>query len=392
MNLELITRDSKGDIRYVKINKIKNEVTGFITITRSSGKLGGTDVTQPPLLIKAGKVKRTIDEQGTLEFNSLVTKYKSKGYKELSEFTSKELKDITQDDASNLFPDEVTDSFGNIKPMLAKASDGMKPAVFNRYWRISKKLDGVRCILYWDKEKEEVRTISRGGKNFNAAISHIRFSPKLVKLLKNRPYVMMDGEIYVHGWSLQEISGTARLKDFTPDRCEPLEFHCYDLAIPKMDFQHRLELLDKLRDYFVDEKKIKILEHFEVHGYDEMKVYHDAWVAQGYEGAIIRDPVKEYGFNKRDVRMLKIKEFQDGEFEIMGFELGLRGSEDMVFKLKTKDGVEFEAKPVGDRALKERYLKDIESIIGQKGTVKYFYMTPDGVPFLPVFKCVRNYE
>ena len=147
-----------------------------------------------------------------------------------------------------------------------------------------------------------------------------------------------------------------------------------------------------MRDYFIDTPCIEVLKHYEIHGYDEAKAYHDAWVAQGYEGAILRDPTKEYGFGKRDVRMVKLKEFKDEEFEIIGYKLGLRGSEDMVFGLKTKDGVEFEAKPIGDRALKERYVEDMDKIIGQKGTVKYFYMTEDGVPFLPVFKCVRNYE
>ena len=90
--------------------------------------------------------------------------------------------------------------------------------------------------------------------------------------------------------------------------------------------------------------------------------------------------------------MIKLKEFKDEEFDIIGYELGLRGSEDMVFTMKTKDDVHFEAKPIGDRALKEKYVNDIDNIIGKKGTVKYFYMTTDGTPFLPVFKCVRNYE
>ena len=250
----------------------------------------------------------------------------------------------------------------------------------------------VRCMLYWNEETQEVKSASRGGKTYDVAISHIRNDEKVIKLLSKRPNVMLDGEIYVHGMSLQEISGIARLKEYDEDRCAKLEFHCYDLAVDDVDFQHRLEMLDRMRDYFIDCKHIKVLEHYEVHGYDEAKAYHDLWVGQGYEGAILRDPTKDYGFGKRDIRMIKLKEFKDEEFDIIGYELGLRGSEDMVFKLKTKDNIEFEAKPIGDRALKERYVNDMSNIIGKKGTVKYFYMTEDGRPFLPVFKCVRNYE
>lgn len=392
MKANLITRDSKGVIRYVNITVIKQEDTGFYKIERSSGVLGGKNVVQPPLLIKEGKVKRTTEEQAKLEFDSLVTKAKSKGYKDLSNYTDKEFKDVTVEDIDANVEDVKTDTAGVRKPMLAKETTNAKPAIWNRYWRISKKLDGVRCMLYWNEEKQEVCTASRGGKHYDAATTHIRKIPRLIYLLKQRPNVMLDGEIYVHGMSLQEISGIARLKDYDPERCDVLEFHCYDLAVDGPKFDKRLEMLDRMRDYFIDEKKIKVLEHFEIHGYDEAKAYHDNWVAQGYEGAILRDPTKEYGFGKRDVRMIKLKEFQDTEFEITGYKLGLRGSEDMVFTLKTKEGVDFEAKPIGDRTLKEKYVNDMDKIIGNKGTVKYFYMTEDGRPFLPVFKCVRNYE
>lgn len=44
--------------------------------------------------------------------------------------------------------------------------------------------------------------------------------------------------------------------------------------------------------------------------------------------------------------------FQDDEFEITGMTDGLR-EEDFVFNMKTKDGYPFEAKPMGDRALKK---------------------------------------
>ena len=389
MNKELITRDSKGVIRYIKLNvTLDNEI---YTIKRSSGVLGGKEVIQPPLIIARGKAKRTVKEQMELELNSIITKYKAKGYKELTEYTSKHFSELTQKEISDLFPQEVTDEVGNIKPMLAKATDNLKPAAWERYWYISKKLDGVRCILYWDSESEEVRTISRGGKNYNASTKHIRVSPKLVHFLKNRPHIKLDGELYCHGVGLEILSGIARLKEWEP-RCAVLEFHCYDLAIPDIQFQKRLELLDKLRHYFIDEKKIKVLEHTEIFGYDEAKVFHDQWVSEGYEGAILRDGTKDYGFNKRDIRMIKLKEFKDEEFEIIGYKLGLRGSEDMCFVCKTKDGVTFDPKPMGDRALKQKYVDDFENIKGKKGTVKFFYYTDEGKPFLPTFKCVRNYE
>ena len=35
-------------------------------------------------------------------------------------------------------------------------------------------------------------------------------------------------------------------------------------------------------------------------------------------------------------------------------------------------GKAFAAKPIGDRDLKDQYLKDIDTIIGKMGTVKFF--------------------
>ena len=87
--------------------------------------------------------------------------------------------------------------------------------------------------------------------------------------------------------------------------------------------------------------------------------------------------------------LAKIKEMEEDSFLITGYELGLRGVEDMCFVLETKDGKSFKAKPQGDRALKEQYMEDIDDILGQMGDVKYFHFTPDGIPNLPVFLTVR---
>lgn len=89
--------------------------------------------------------------------------------------------------------------------------------------------------------------------------------------------------------------------------------------------------------------------------------------------------------------MLKVKMFQDDEFEITGMTDGLR-EEDFVFNMKTKEGYPFEAKPMGDRALKKWYRENIDKLIGQMGTVKYFgyTATENAVPNLPVFKSLRD--
>ena len=96
---------------------------------------------------------------------------------------------------------------------------------------------------------------------------------------------------------------------------------------------------------------LTIVEHVEACNNDEINKLHDDWVANGYEGLVMRDPDKTYKSNCRDRRMQKLKRFSDLDAIITGISEGLR-DEDFVFTMKLDNGTEFEAKPVGDRELK----------------------------------------
>ena len=106
----------------------------------------------------------------------------------------------------------------------------------------------------------------------------------------------------------------------------------------------------------------------------------------------MRNPKKEYGIGKRSsLYMIKLKDYQESEFEITGYEDKLR-PEDMVFSLKAENGNPFNAKPVGPRELKYQYLEDMEQLVGKKATVKYFYLSDDGTPLQGIVKAIRDYE
>ena len=60
----------------------------------------------------------------------------------------------------------------------------------------------------------------------------------------------------------------------------------------------------------------------------------------------------------------ELKDYQEDEFEIIDYKEGLR-DEDFCFICQTKKGKTFAAKPIGDRELKEQYMKDIDNIIGK---------------------------
>lgn len=378
----LVTRNARDKVQIV-IAELEQNGNSFV-IKRTTGQYQGKMVSQPELVIEKGKAKRSVLQQAELEFNSIISKYLDKGYKKLSALTSKKFEDIIASDMDSLVPTIKSDSSGNFKPMLAKQSDKCQNSVLNKPMWCSRKLNGVRCMMKWDGEK--VITISRGGKNYDVPAQ--KLTAEVTDLLKQNPDYILDGELYHHGHYLQELSGIARL-DTWEDRCDILEYHIYDIASDELEFEKRLKILDDMREnVFNESKKIKVLEHVLTTSWDEIKTLHDKWVSEGYEGLVARKPDKVYEFGKRGSTMIKVKQYQDAEFTIIDYKDGLR-DEDFCFICETDEGKPFAAKPIGDRELKAEYIKNIDEIIGKKGTVKYFEISKDGVPQQPIFQAVR---
>lgn len=260
----------------------------------------------------------------------------------------------------------------------------------------------VRCSFYWDGEK--IRTASRGGKNYDYAMMDFLNHPKFIEFFQNHPTVVLDGEIYKHGLSLQQISGKARLEKDTSG-CDILQYYIYDIMIPDVPFKDRLLLLSEIKndlnlgfdpdkEFEDDELRIQIVPHTLIKGdniLDQIWKLHDQYVAEGWEGCVARDASKNYKFGGRGMEMIKFKNYQDDEFEITGIAEGLR-DEDMCFTCVTSTGIGFKAKPMGSREVKEEYRKNIDKIIGKKATVKFFYLSDDGTPLQPVLKAIRDYE
>ena len=178
-----------------------------------------------------------------------------------------------------------------------------------------------------------------------------------------------------------------RLETLDPKHKE-LSFNCYDIVDETMNFINRLEILTDIRSKAPYDSKLQIVEHCYTK-LEDIDAYHDKFISEGYEGAVIRDADMPYKSGGRDRRMQKLKRFSDLDAIITGISEGLR-DEDFVFIMKLDNGIEFEAKPIGDRELKRWYRENLDNIIGEYGTVKYFNITPDGKPNLPVFLRVRD--
>ena len=397
MKTILIKRDSKDKVRVSIINYDKNSSGGYI-ISRETGQFGGKMIKQPDIPIDSGKVNRTVLEQTELEYNSKVQGYKDKGYKEISENEYKNAKD--NNSLLIILPDSITDDNGFKKPQLCKDHNKVATSIFEKDWLASRKLDGTRCSMVWDSDLECIKTSSRGGKNYDFATQFIRSNPDLIGFFKLNPNIILDGELYCHGYNLQYLSGTCRIEDWSPKdnvktdqlkRINKLQYWIYDIMDEDLTFEERLDFINSdIKP--IENDKILVCEHEKVSGWGRIERLHNKYVADGYEGLVLRDPNKKYKCNSRDNRMVKVKVYQDAEFKILGYTEGALRDEDMTFTCETKLGKSFKVKPIGDRELKAQYVQDMKSLIGKMATVKFFAYSDDGIPLQPVLKAIRDYE
>lgn len=383
-DIYLVTRNARDKVQQVRA-QLSQDGNNFI-INRITGQYQGKQTDQPERCIDKGKAKRSVLEQAELEFNSIVKKYKDRGYKDIKDLTKTPFDEISPADMDAIVPTIKTDSSGFFKPMLAKDSNAVQSSVLNKPMLVSDKLDGVRCMML--VRDGEIRAISRGGKEYDVPTTHIK--EELKDFFAANPKVILDGELYNHGYHLQTLSGIARTKSPDP-RSEILEYWIYDIGEAEKTFEERLEILKKLQVEFADMEKVKVIDHTLTESYAEIQRLHNDAVERGYEGVVARKPKAKYAFGKRNSNMIKVKEYMEEEFEIIDYNDGLR-PEDFCFILKTKDDKVFDAKPMGSRELKAQYMIDMDDIIGKFGTVKFFDWTIDGKPSQPIFKVIRDYE
>ena len=277
------------------------------------------------------------------------------------------------------------------KPMLAyPVSD--KPIDYTKPVFIQPKLDGVRCLIQYDK-KQSVTAWSRTGKQWKNII-HITKS--LEKWFQSNQTTVLDGELYNHDLrdDFEQIISIVRRQN--PDDIDMLEsqdmvqFHCYDIIHPENStFEERDRFI---RCCVPETNYVKHVPTNLVFRADDSKVYHRRNLDNGYEGSILRtNDVYKCG---RSWNLRKFKDFQDDEALILDWVegLGKRAGTIGKFMVQDVDGNVF-GMPVMD---KFKYLQDnfeeMKTWVGKFATFTYFERTKAGSYRHPLFKCIRDYE
>jgi len=272
-------------------------------------------------------------------------------------------------------------------PMLAGSFDKRKDKVTYPV-DVQPKLDGVRCLAYWDGDS--VKLMSRGGKQWNCC-DHIVEALNRIGMPKG---MVLDGELYIHGSTFQDI--TKLVKKLRPESID-VEFHVYD--VPKVDgndagdWSDRFEILDMLRESFQDEYCLQVVPTWTAHNEEDVYKLQSEYLEEGYEGAIVREQDGEYRFGYRSKKLLKVKNFMDEEYKIMDFTTGIgRFEGSIVWICETEKGDEFKVVPQGTMEERQETYQNADKHIGDWLKVKFFELTDDGIPRFPVGLGIRPLE
>jgi len=117
----------------------------------------------------------------------------------------------------------------------------------------------------------------------------------------------------------------------------------------------------------------------------DVYMWQSLFLEDGYEGAIVREFDGEYRMGHRSNKLLKIKNFMDDEFEIIGFTTGVgRFNGCIIWECITDGGDEFRVVPQGTEEERRTTYTEAEDHIGEMLKVKFFDLTDDGIPRFPV--------
>lgn len=329
-----------------------------------SGQVGGKLVTSEWTVVYGkndGRSNATTDEEQAMkEAESRRTHKLERGYFE----------DIVDIDNEQYF-----------KPMLAKKWEDYKDKVSYPLYSQAK-LDGIRCIVKSDG------MWSRNGKKIVSA-PHIYES--IGGLFDIYPDLILDGELYADKFANdfnKIVSLVKKTKPTAEDLAESkaaIEYHIYDLPSSKKNFLHRIWDVGVLFGLHSElHAHCGIVNTYPVDNEADVDNQFGMYVSMGYEGQMLRLD-KPYE-NKRSNSLLKHKTFTDDEFVILditegeGNRTGTAG----YFTFQTKEGKPFTSNVKGSREETAEMLRNKADLIGKTATVKYFALTPDGLPRFPV--------
>tara|TARA_B110000093_G_scaffold170624_1_gene199827 strand:- start:325 stop:1476 length:1152 start_codon:yes stop_codon:yes gene_type:complete len=371
------TSPSAHQQNYVRLFKNHNNAIGFweiwteangIYVAQYAKSLEGTIVRRS---FKAepknvGRSNETLPvEQALSELNSKVKTKLDKGY-------------VTSLQAANA---PSTNALGLTQPMLATALEKVKNSSID--WNttfVQPKLDGHRAMY------QDGKFYSRSGQEYSLPHIENYINTSALKNLK------LDGELYIHGMSLQDVSKIIKAPHSDEAKAK-LQYHIYDSPDKKPFYQRMQDLTNAFYHYnnnWQGDIPLLLVETVAVDSLEALMTLHKTYRTAGYEGTMLRSSNQSYEDGKRSKNLIKVKEFHDAEFKIIGVKKGTpyitpKGTFNIpVWLCETPEGKEFNVLCQGDMHQRQYYWDNQEHYVGAKLTVKYHYLSKLGIPQLPI--------
>jgi DNA ligase-1 len=280
-----------------------------------------------------------------------------------------------------------------IFPMLANkyepaaASKKRKGIVFPCF--VQPKLDGLRCIVYLNGDSRPVYQSRTGG--YFAVLEHLDTSVQ--DILSKHPTMILDGELYTTEIPFEELAGIIKKKTLTEadkQKIQCVQYHVYDIVISDIPFRNRLSIIQQMIPE-TSRSNVKLVPTYLINTSTTFKEKFSEYVAQGYEGIMLRNTEGVYQENYRSNDLMKYKEFFEAEYTIVDFKEAMgRDAGTVIWECETPEGRRFSVRPRGTQEARREWFCRGASLVGKQLTVIYQELSEMGVPRFPVGKAIRD--
>jgi ATP-dependent DNA ligase len=298
--------------------------------------------------------------------------------------------------ASKAVVPQLQSTFKMYPPMLAQVfADQKKPIPYPV--SVQRKYNGIRVIATLNGDNVEL--YSRKLKPY-FGFEQIRKECKILLTAIVGTTLYLDGELYKHGEALQTLSGVAR-REINTDEALDIEkntqmmiYDCFTEG-NTMTYAERQIMLASL---FANQNltTLTMVETFDASSKSKVDELYKKFLAEGYEGAMIRinDAKYDFAYNDRHSKsLLKMKETFDAEFKIIGWETGSRGkaANALMIVCETTTNVKFNCTPALPLDEREKLASEMTTMMGDKTFFETTYLnkmvivyfdekSKDGVP------------
>lgn len=288
-------------------------------------------------------------------------------------------------------------------PMLAVAADEahLRALPWPNPRLISAKLDGVRALCMRDKEGKPV-LVSR--KFIAIPNLHVQ------RLFAREEFVGLDGELCVGPTNAKNLMQATTSGCMSIDGEPDVTWQVFDRFDMDAPYVQRAQSAKFAAPHWLPQIPVK--------SYEELAAIEECYIEQGYEGAMLRDPLSPYKQGRSTLRqgmLLKIKRFADSEAEILDTYEQMRNENEATtdnlgytkrsthaagkvasgvlggFRVRDiRTGVEFDLGGGFTAEQRKNLWEGRQYLIGKLVTYKHFPVGVVDKPRFPVFKAFRN--